>query len=154
VNPNVEPLIIATDLQARAVAIPVACETPISAQLFTINESKSMNSPFYSELGASMSVDDGPNMKAKPLNRVQLIDEEKGEVFSRLEVGDIRCLWAPTRVYGFGDFFNRISTWILLNKEQIISSLTGTFYVRIASIGSNLQFVISPDSFSSKLLVH
>jgi hypothetical protein len=135
-------LIISTELQPRAIAttvIPAACDTPVSAKLFTINESKSINSPCYSDLGTSMSADDSTTLSTimKPSRNV-LIDEERGDG-AALEVGDIRCFCVPSRVHGFGDFVSRTWSWLLLNKEQILSPITGKYY--IFDIGLYLQCV-------------
>lgn len=124
---NITPLIF-TELQAQHViavpAFPVGGDSsPVSAKLFTINESKSINSPYFSDLGKSMSVDDSnfsPRMKP---SRTVLIDEERGD--SALEIGDIRCYCVPSRVHGFGDMLSRSWSWFLLNKEQILSALSG-----------------------------
>jgi hypothetical protein len=147
-------LIISTELQPRAIAttvIPAASDTPVSAKLFTINESKSINSPHYSDLGTSMSADDSTTLSPimKP-SRTVLIDEERGDG-AALEVGDIRCFCVPSRVHGFGDFVSRTWSWLLLNKEQILSPLTGKYST--TSLISGYQCHINTGSYSFFLSV-
>ena len=133
------------ELQTHVITSPViteGCETPTPdhSKLFTINESKSIGSPYYSDLGKSTSVDySNYSPKGKMIRQpcqTFFIDEERGD--GSLEIGDMRCYCVPSRVHGLGDFLSRTWSWFLLNKEQILSSVSGTFTVLVTTIGHRL----------------
>ena len=45
-------------------------------------------------------------------------------------VGDVLCWFKPSKVQGLKDFCSRTKDWLILNKEQIMSSITGEWIFR------------------------